>query len=273
MGDAVHRHPPAAALGSNTCVQDGFNLAWKLALVVKGKAHPKLLESFNEERQPVAKQIVARANTSMWQANGLADYLGACLFNVFSGADVDAKLATPEGREGLREKLLETRYNGEAHGVELARNYRSCAVIDDGSPEPEAVRDPELYYVPSTRPGSALPHGWLSTRQAGPLVSTLDLAGKGKFHLFSSHGGAAWAKAAKTVAEKFGVEIGATLIGVGLDYEDPYLDWQNVCGTEENGCVLVRPDLVVGWRSTDLPGNPEEALTQVMASILGWKSN
>lgn len=272
IGDAVHRHPPAAALGSNTCVQDGFNLAWKLALVVKEKAHPRLLESFDAERQPVARQIVARANTSMWQANGLADYLGACLFNVFSSADVDAKLATPEGREGLREKLLETRYNGEAHGVELQRNYRSGAVVEDGSPEPEPCEDPELYYVPSTRPGSTLPHGWLSTRQAGPLVSTLDVAGKGKFHLFSSHGGEGWANAAKAVSQKFGVEIGATLIGVGLDYEDPYLDWRKVCGTEECGCVLVRPDLVIGWRSKGLPGNPEEALTQVMASILGWKS-
>lgn len=272
MGDAVHRHPPAAALGSNTCVQDGFNLAWKLALVVKEKAHPRLLESFNVERQPVAKQIVARANTSMWQSNGLADYLGACLFNVFSNADVDAKLQTPEGREGLREKLLETRYNGEAHGVELTRNYRSGAVVEDGSQEPDITQDPELYYHSCTRPGSALPHGWLSSRRPGPLISTLDLAGKGKFHLFSSHGGEAWVGAAKAISEKFGVDISATLIGVGLDYEDPYLDWWNVRGVEDAGCVLVRPDLVVGWRSTGLPRDPAEVLSHVMASILGWNS-
>ena len=37
-GDAVHRHPPSSGLGSNTCMQDAFNLAWKLAYVVKGYA-------------------------------------------------------------------------------------------------------------------------------------------------------------------------------------------------------------------------------------------
>lgn len=272
MGDAVHRHPPAAALGSNTCVQDGFNLAWKLALVVQEKAHPKLLESYNAERQPIAKQIVARANTSMWQANGLADYLGACLFNVFSDCEVDAKLGTPEGRDALRQQLLDTRYNGEAHGVELTRNYRSGAVVEDGSPEPEITQDPELYYQPSTRPGSALPHGWLSNRKPSPVVSTLDLAGKGKFHLFSSHGGEAWIEAAKKASDIAGVDIGVTLVGVGLDYEDPYLDWLKVRSIEDSGCVLVRPDLIVGWRCVRLPGDPTEALSHVMASILGWEA-
>ena len=270
MGDAIHRHPPAAALGSNTCVQDGFNLGWKLALVVQGKAHPSLLDSFNAERQPIAQQIVQRANTSMWQANGLADYLGACLFNVYSKDEVDTKLATAEGRQGYEQQLLDTRYNGEGHGVELTRNYRSGAVVEDGSPEPEVTQDPELYYQPSTRPGSALPHSWLVTRKPGPLVSTQDLAGKSKFHIFTSHGGEAWRAAARHVSETTGLEIGVTQIGIGLDYEDPYLDWKKVRGTEDNGCVLVRPDLIIGWRCAELPSNPEQLLSQVMNSILGW---
>ena len=42
-GDAVHRHPPSSGLGSNTCVQDGFNLAWKLAFVINGHAGQDLL--------------------------------------------------------------------------------------------------------------------------------------------------------------------------------------------------------------------------------------
>lgn len=270
MGDAIHRHPPAAALGSNTCVQDGFNLAWKLALVLKGQAHPRLLESFNAERQPVASQIVARANLSMWQANGLSDYLGACLFTMSSEADVDAKLATAEGRAGLQQQLRDTRYNGEAHGVELTRQYCSGAVIADGSPAPESGQDTELYYQPSTRPGSSLPHGWLVSRRHAPLISTQDIAGKRRFHLFSSHGGDAWRDAAQKVAEITGVEIGVTLIGTGLDYEDPYLDWAKNRGIDDSGCVLVRPDLIVGWRSQQLPENPDDALLQAMNSLLGW---
>jgi 2,4-dichlorophenol 6-monooxygenase len=38
MGDAIHRHPPSNGLGSNTSIQDSFNLAWKLAMVLKGQA-------------------------------------------------------------------------------------------------------------------------------------------------------------------------------------------------------------------------------------------
>lgn len=63
-GDAVHRHPPSSGLGMNTCVQDAFNLAWKLAMVLKGQAGPELLESYSAERAPVGKQIVLRANQS-----------------------------------------------------------------------------------------------------------------------------------------------------------------------------------------------------------------
>lgn len=270
MGDAIHRHPPAAALGSNTCVQDGFNLAWKLALVVQGGAHPRLLESFNDERQPVASQIVARANLSMWQANSLSDYLGACLFNRYSEDDVDAKLATAEGRASLQQQLRQTRYNGEAHGVELTRSYRSGAVIDDRTPAVESTQDPELYYQPSTRPGASLPHGWLVKRTPSPLVSTQDLAGKRRFQLFSSHGGEAWRLAAERVSQQLNIEIGVTLIGNGLDYEDPYLDWENVRGTHEDGCVLIRPDLIVGWRCASLPDDPYHALLHAMNSLLGW---
>jgi 2-polyprenyl-6-methoxyphenol hydroxylase-like FAD-dependent oxidoreductase len=51
-------------LGSNTCIQDAFNLGWKVAYVLKGLAGPELLKSYSVERQPVGKGVVARyANT------------------------------------------------------------------------------------------------------------------------------------------------------------------------------------------------------------------
>jgi len=49
LGDAVHRHPPNNGLGSNTCIQDAFNLAWKVAYVMKGLASPSLLSTFTPE--------------------------------------------------------------------------------------------------------------------------------------------------------------------------------------------------------------------------------
>lgn len=59
-GDAAHIHPPTGGQGMNTGLQDAFNLAWKLALAIKGNAHSELLDSFNAERQPVGQAVVTR---------------------------------------------------------------------------------------------------------------------------------------------------------------------------------------------------------------------
>ena len=61
-GDAAHIHPPTGAQGMNTGIQDAYNLAWKLALVVKGAAHPVLLESYDAERRPVGEEVVGRTH-------------------------------------------------------------------------------------------------------------------------------------------------------------------------------------------------------------------
>jgi 2-polyprenyl-6-methoxyphenol hydroxylase-like FAD-dependent oxidoreductase len=58
LGDAAHIHSPVGAQGMNTGLQDAYNLAWKLALVVKGHAEPRLLDSYEGERVPVAQALL-----------------------------------------------------------------------------------------------------------------------------------------------------------------------------------------------------------------------
>jgi hypothetical protein len=58
VGDAAHVHSPVGGQGMNTGLQDAYNLAWKLALVVKGQASPALLETYHEERNPVAENLL-----------------------------------------------------------------------------------------------------------------------------------------------------------------------------------------------------------------------
>ena len=58
-GDAAHVHSPAGGQGLNTGIQDADNLAWKLALVVRGIADEKLLDSYTAERRPIAARILA----------------------------------------------------------------------------------------------------------------------------------------------------------------------------------------------------------------------
>ena len=76
MGDACHRHPPSNGLGSNTSIGDAYNLAWKLALVLDGKAAPSLLDSYDAERAPIGRQIVLRANKSIEEFGPIFDALG-----------------------------------------------------------------------------------------------------------------------------------------------------------------------------------------------------
>ena len=58
LGDAAHIHSPMGAQGMNTGLQDAYNLAWKLALVVQGRADPALLDSYEQERIPVARRLL-----------------------------------------------------------------------------------------------------------------------------------------------------------------------------------------------------------------------
>lgn len=57
-GDAAHVHSPFGGQGANTGIQDAFNLAWKLALVIRGKASDTLLDTYEEERRPVAQSVL-----------------------------------------------------------------------------------------------------------------------------------------------------------------------------------------------------------------------
>ena len=59
LGDAAHIHSPVGAQGMNTGLQDAYNLGWKLALVVQGKADAALLDSYDAERMPVAQRLLA----------------------------------------------------------------------------------------------------------------------------------------------------------------------------------------------------------------------
>ncbi|HEX7625557.1 MAG TPA: 2,4-dichlorophenol 6-monooxygenase, partial [Gaiellaceae bacterium] len=63
--------------------------------------------------------------------------------------------------------------------------------------------------------------------------------------------------------------IASFVIGPGREVLDTYDDWSRVSEVDENGCVLVRPDAHVAWRSQSLVNDPSEALTEVLDRILG----
>ena len=273
MGDAVHRHPPTNGLGSNTSIQDAYNLAWKLKLVLDGKAADGLLDTYNEERQPVGKQIVTRANKSIEDYAPIFETLG--LLQPGSPDEVKRRMdqrkqPTVEAearRRALNEYIRKKSYEFNCHGVELGQRYKSASIIPDGSPEPDYTRDPELYYHPTTWPGAYLPHVWVDRIQE--KLSTLDLVGRGRFTIMTGVSGAGWIEAAARAEAELGVPIVTIQIGPGCEINDTFGDWALASDIADSGCLLVRPDRHVAWRRRELSASASADLLAVMNQILG----
>lgn len=273
IGDAVHRHPPINGLGSNTCISDAYNLAWKLAYVLKGIASPSILESLTVERKPVGDAVVRRANDGMlvhqklWALMGTMKEERAISSNLLQSASTEGASL----RTRLRTIIEEMDDEFNALGIQMNQLYPTSplTVIEDCDVAPDTSGVNLLkQQVVSTFPGYHLPHVWVVKDGLSVRISTLDLAGHGRFALFTGIGGECWLQAARIVSQELGVPLVGYGIGRGLDYLDVYWDWEKVRGVEEDGVVLVRPDQFVCWRSIRMPANPVARLRQVIGQVL-----
>jgi hypothetical protein len=274
LGDAAHRHPPTFGLGSNTAIQDAYNLAWKVAYVRKGWAGPGLLKTYSPERQPIGETLVResnnqiRANTAVWQSLGLAA-------PPEDGVKYIAELSSvsPEGkarRDKFHDALEAKRQELESLGLAYNHWYTSDAVYlgDETESRPEVVGDPIVNTQISTYPGSRLPHVWLDLPARRKKISTHDIAGKGSFCLLVGVGGKPWELAAERVKKATGIPLSTYGIGPGLNYIDIHRDWYRKRGVSDEGCVLVRPDRFVAWRSSGRVEDHYDKLLVVLDAVL-----
>ncbi|NUS65311.1 MAG: FAD-binding protein [Saccharothrix sp.] len=139
VGDAAKVTPPTGGLGGNTAIGDGFDIAWKLAEVLKGEAGEGLLDSYEAERRPYAKLVVDGSYANYVQR--FAPHL--------AGPDVPAEV--------------------DPLHLTLGYRCRSNAVLIDDT-DPALMEDPAK---PSGRPGFRAPH--VLVNHNGRQVSTLDL--------------------------------------------------------------------------------------------------
>jgi 2,4-dichlorophenol 6-monooxygenase len=259
-------------LGSNTSVQDAYNLAWKLALVLSGQAGDHLLDSYHDERQPVGRQVVDRAMKSVADMLPISHALGfspnQSMDEGWAGLD---ELAEAGAAGAARRRQLQTavdlqNYQFNTHGVEMGQTYTSDAIFPDGTDAPAAGRDPELFYTPSTRPGGRLPHVWL---QVGTdRTSTLDICSTDDLTLIVGVDGEPWVRAAEKTAADLGVRLPTRTVGYRQLYDDVCGDWARISGIGEDGALLVRPDRHIAWRSAQLPDDPAGELHRVLRQLL-----
>ena len=122
-GDSAHIHSPAGGQGMNTGIQDAFNLAWKLALVMRGRAPVQLLGSYNVEREPVARGVLNLTDRITRLAtirNPVVQTARNILLPIVSGIDFFG--------EKIADRL-----------AELTVNYRSSPIVENhGTGTPRA---------------------------------------------------------------------------------------------------------------------------------------
>lgn len=89
-GDAVHTHSPKLGQGMNVSMQDAFNLGWKICSVITGISSPSILETYEQERRPVALELI-RADVAALQ--------------FFAKCPMTAPSANTQGLREFRDKL------------------------------------------------------------------------------------------------------------------------------------------------------------------------
>lgn len=338
-GDAAHRFPPAGGFGMNTGIQDAHNLAWKIAALVKGIAPSSILHTYETERRPIAifntalsvqnfkaaMAVPATLGLDPTVANSVHQTItggvGSILPSGLQRAILDGIFTI--GRAQLSEFLLnEKNLLGSSRLAKLRRlfeegkslqlqfpaedlgfRYLEGALIPDsdsvGAQEPPTGRRKD--YIPSSDPGSRLPHmnvRMLSNSSSEACISTLDLlpGDKVEFLLFIAPLEKSYhlAVAALKVAEEFKVSVKVCILWppetvkgaevrskTALAPWENYIDvaeakkssnsssWWSMCQMTEKGAILVRPDEHIAWRAkSGLDDDPILEMKSIFSAIL-----
>ena len=225
-GDAAHTIPPNLGMGMNTGVGDAFDLGWKIEAMLRGWGGPRLLDTYESERRPVAVHVAAESTKAYQRWMLTSD---------------DHHLVTDPGEAGRAARARVSAmmaaalpHGWDTLGLQLGYRYDdSPIVVPDGSAAPAANDDLQTY-VQTARPGARAPHAWLADGR-----STLDLFGRGFTLLrFAVRDAGELLQAAR--ARRVPVEV--------VDIGDAA-----VRALYRADLVLVRPDGHVAWRGDALP--------------------
>ncbi|KEY66394.1 hypothetical protein S7711_05828 [Stachybotrys chartarum IBT 7711] len=275
LGDAAHRHPPSQGMGLNTCIQDAYNLGWKVAYVHKGIAGPGLLDTYSTERQPVGELIVKVSNATFRDQSKVYEAFG--MLEPYSDKATEAITELSEGSaagEARRRQVYDSlgimRSEVDSTGLAMNQFYTSTAVYldDEVGKGPEASVYAITEPVVTTYPGSRLPHAFIDTPTRLHEMSIHKAVGHGFFYLIIGEGGQAWRDAVDDIAKNTNIPIKSLGIGFGLEYHDVYRRWQTVRAVDDDGCVLVRPDRFIAWRSKKAVLDCQAKLLQILDKIL-----
>jgi 2-polyprenyl-6-methoxyphenol hydroxylase-like FAD-dependent oxidoreductase len=230
-GDSVHLVIPTGGLGMNTGVGDAFDLAWKLIGTLKGWGGPELLDSYEIERRQVGDRNVG---ASRYANVGRQKWRSIATEDIFSGTGAG---------EATKKKLIqvadsEQRKGNRMIGAELGYRYVDSPCIDNipGGPEHRVGE-----YHPNVWPGSRFPHCWLDdgTALQDLLPETYILLSLGEKSLDTS-------------------KLRETYEAIGAPVTELRIESNRIRDLYGFDFLVLRPDMHVVWRGTDVPQNPKE---------------
>jgi 2-polyprenyl-6-methoxyphenol hydroxylase-like FAD-dependent oxidoreductase len=229
-GDAAHTMSPTGGFGMNTGIADIVDLGWKLEAVLSGWGEAALLETYESERQPIARQVASIS------AKNFRGWISA---NQEDCSDISDN--SEPGR--MKRKLVGEKLSRACHeewdclGVQLGYRYDNSPIcVSDGTRPPPFS---ESNYEQTSSPGGRAPHAWI-----GKGESTLDLFGKG-FVLLTFHNEQADVSLMQDAARQRKVPLRT----VNIQRPD-------IAALYEKQFVLVRPDGHVAWRGDGMPADP-----------------
>ena len=239
-GDAAHLFTPTGGFGMNTGMDDAANLAWKLAAILQGWGGANLLQSYEDERRPVAERNTIAGRELNKHLAGLP--VGAAIEHHSADGETARKI--------FRDYIATLGEEFASLGVQLGARYdASPIVVPDGAPP----ADDYARYTPSSVPGGRTPHYWLDGGR-GIGSSLYDRLGWG-FTLLQLGGKTEDTASIEAAARRRGVPL-AVLDIPDADARDLY----------ERDLVVVRPDQHVAWRGNALPSDPDRLLSRIVGA-------
>ena len=239
VGDAAHIHSPVGAQGMNTGLQDSYNLAWKLAMVIQGKSKASLLETYPSERLVVAENVVRgtdRVFTLVTSRNFLAKLCRVHVLPFFVQLMLPILVKQPSIRHFFFRRISEI-------GIQYCKSSLSQHSSLSSFPT----------YAP--KPGERLPY--INYQEDGKMINIQDKVKSNDLHLFifSKHSSF---EAINRNAGRFAHLLSFEIIQYSSGTDDLFKQF----GIVDSGCYLVRPDLYIAYRSAKPDADHFEAYLQ-----------
>lgn len=224
VGDAAHVHSPVGAQGMNTGLQDSYNLAWKLALYIRGKASETLLDTYEEERRPLALNVIRNtdfAYSFMTSGSFLARLLRLHMVPLI----LPSFLAWFRKNAGMQNRIFKAvSGTGIRYGSNLPAGLSSVN-----------------FPAHAPKPGERLPYLAFETiKETLTIYDTLNSI----FYTLIIFGKPLLPETFQSVIDENSDKISV----IHIKKEPGTKKLFYTFGIKDEGCYLVRPDLYIAWR-------------------------